>query len=97
MQARAGAIDELLASGALDDPTGTAKDDITRELEQLASTSEVEDELSRMKAQLGAGPSSAPQAIEGAGQPPVAQPVPNQTYAPPPQSAPQQPNQGDLR
>src|SRR6476660_7386940 len=86
MQARAGAIDELLASGALDDPTGTAKDDITRELEQLASTSEVEDELSRMKAQLGAGPSSAPQAIGGAGQPPVAQPVPNQTYAPPPQS-----------
>ncbi|HYI56466.1 MAG TPA: PspA/IM30 family protein, partial [Microlunatus sp.] len=96
MQARAGAIDELLASGALDDPTGTAKDDITRELEQLASTSEVEDELSRMKAQLGAGPSSAPQAIEGVGQPPVAQPVPNQTYAPPP-TAPQQPNQGDLR
>src|SRR6476619_2655863 len=80
MQARAGAIDELLASGALDDPTGTAKDDITRGLEQLASTSEVEDELSRMKAQLGAGPSSAPQAIEGLGQPPVAQPVPNQTY-----------------
>ena len=50
MQARAGAIDELLASGALDDPTGTAKDDITLELEQLASTSEVENELARMKA-----------------------------------------------
>jgi phage shock protein A len=95
MQARAGAIDELLASGALDDPTGTAKDDITRELEQLASTSEVEDELSRMKAQLGAGPSSAPQAIEGTGQAPVAQPVQNQTFAPPP-GAPQ-PNKGDLR
>src|SRR3954465_9735162 len=31
LQARAGAIDELLASGALDDPTGTAKDDITLE------------------------------------------------------------------
>ena len=45
MQARAGAIDELLASGALDDPTGTAKDDITLELEQLASTSDVENEL----------------------------------------------------
>ena len=29
MQARAGAIDELMASGALDDPTGTSKDDIT--------------------------------------------------------------------
>src|SRR6187402_1045362 len=65
MQARAGAIDELLASGALDDPTGTAKDDITLELEQLASTSDVESELARMKAALGAGPSAAPQAIEG--------------------------------
>ena len=50
LQARAGAIDELLASGALDDATGTQKDDITMELEQLASTSDVENELSRMKA-----------------------------------------------
>ena len=33
MQARAGAIDELLASGALDDASGTAKDDIATELE----------------------------------------------------------------
>ena len=71
MQARAGAIDELLASGALDDPTGTAKDDITLELEQLASTSEVENELAQMKASLGAGPAT-PQAIEG--QPSPAQP-----------------------
>ena len=58
MQARAGAIDELLASGALDDPTGTAKDDITLELEQLASTSDVENELARMKASIGAGPAA---------------------------------------
>ena len=36
MQARAGAIDELLASGALDDATGTAKDDITAELERMS-------------------------------------------------------------
>src|SRR6476646_2972992 len=69
MQARAGAIDELMASGALDDPTGTAKDDITRELEQLASTSEVENELARMKASLGAGPGAAAPAIEGQGAP----------------------------
>src|SRR5215203_1365642 len=70
MQARAGAIDELLASGALDDPTGTAKDDITLELEQLASTSDVEQELARMKAAVGPGSSGAPQAIEGQ-QPPA--------------------------
>src|SRR3954471_23077748 len=45
MQARAGAIDELIASGALDDPTGTAKDDITAELDRMGSTSDVELEL----------------------------------------------------
>ena len=66
MQARAGAVDELLASGALEDVTGTAKDDITLELERMASTSDVELELSRMRAQLGAGPSAAAPAIESA-------------------------------
>jgi phage shock protein A len=111
MQARAGAIDELLASGALEDPTGTAKDDITLELEQLASTSDVENELARMKAAVGAGPAAAPQAIEGqqapSQQPPTqaaappsldAQP-PQQYQAPPTQSqeAPPAQPQGDLR
>lgn len=52
MQARAGAIDELLASGALDDPSGTYKDDITRELDQLASSGQVEDELAALKAKV---------------------------------------------
>lgn len=66
MQARAGAIDELLASGALDDPTGMTKDDITAELERLSSGSDVELELMRMKQELGQGP--APQAIGGAQQ-----------------------------
>jgi phage shock protein A len=112
MQARAGAIDELLASGALDDPTGTAKDDITLELEQLASTSDVESELARMKAALGAGPSAAPQAIEGQQAPapaqqPAAQAAPpsldapsQQEYQAPPgqaQEAPPAQPQGDLR
>ncbi len=55
MQARAGAIDELLASGALTDATGTAKDDITAELERMSSSSGVELELARMKQELGAG------------------------------------------
>ena len=60
LQARASAVDELLASGALEDPTGGYKDDITRELESLASQSSVESELAAMKAQLGAG-SPAPE------------------------------------
>jgi phage shock protein A len=75
MQARAGALDELMASGALDDPTGTVKDDIQAELDRMASTSDVELELAKMKGELASG--SAPQeAIEGsqsAGQP-AAQP-----------------------
>jgi len=63
MQARAGAIDELLASGALDDPTGTAKDDIALELDRMASSNDVELELQKMKGELGAGQPN--KAIEG--------------------------------
>ena len=77
MQARAGAIDELLASGALDDPTGIAKDDITAELDRLASTSDVELELARMKRELTAGSAEAPRELEGqeAGSQPLSEPV----------------------
>ena len=53
MQARAGAIDELMASGALEDPSGMSKDSITVELERMASESEVEAQLAAMKNQLG--------------------------------------------
>ncbi|PRX97063.1 PspA/IM30 family protein [Allonocardiopsis opalescens] len=63
MQARAGAIDELLASGALDDVTGTQRDDIQAELDRIGATSGVDLELERMKAELGQAPSTP--AIEG--------------------------------
>ena len=63
MQARATALDELMASGALEDVTGTSKDSITLELERMASQSEVEDTLSKMKAEID-GPAATP-AIEG--------------------------------
>ena len=59
LQARATAVDELLASGALADPTGGYKDDITRELDALASSSAVESELAAMKAALTAGAAAA--------------------------------------
>jgi phage shock protein A len=64
MQARGQAIDELLASGALDDASGTSKDSITVELERMASTNDVESQLAAMKAEIGSGP-AAP-AIEAA-------------------------------
>src|SRR5436305_7624443 len=57
MQARAGAIDELVASGALDDassPLG-GKDDIQRELDSLSAGSDVELELAKLKGELPAG------------------------------------------
>jgi phage shock protein A len=51
MQARAGAIDELIASGALDDATSLGRgDDIARELDAMSSGSEVENELAALKA-----------------------------------------------
>jgi len=49
MRARAGAIDELASIGVLDDFSGTQQDDISRELEALTSSQNVEDELSALK------------------------------------------------
>ncbi|WP_302475390.1 PspA/IM30 family protein [Nocardiopsis sp. HUAS JQ3] len=65
MQARAGAVDELLASGALDDVTGTARDDIQSELDRMASTTGVDAELERMKMELGQGSGGSTPQIEG--------------------------------
>src|SRR5699024_4135929 len=42
LQARAGAVDEQIASDALEDVTGTSKDDITAQLDALSSDSDVE-------------------------------------------------------
>lgn len=56
MQARAGAIDELVASGALDDVSGTNKDSLTLELERMASASQVDDDLAALRAELAAAP-----------------------------------------
>ncbi len=48
MQARAGAIDELIASGALDDASSINRgDDISRELEAMSSQSDVESRAGR--------------------------------------------------
>jgi phage shock protein A len=62
MQARAGAIDELLASGALEDQVGGRTDDIQAELDRIGAGSDVEFELAKMKGELSAG---ATRQIEG--------------------------------
>jgi phage shock protein A len=53
MQARASAIDELVAAGDLEDFAGG--DAIDRELAQITSQSQVEQDLARLKGELGAG------------------------------------------
>ena len=50
MRARAGAIDELVEAGVLDDAVGGSKDDITRELEKMSVSSGAETELAALKA-----------------------------------------------
>ena len=62
MQARAGAIDELMASGALDDVTAQPNDDIQRELDQMGGGHDVDRELEAMKLEIGG---EAPKEIEG--------------------------------
>jgi phage shock protein A len=69
LQARAGAIDELLASGALDSPVSGGQDDISLELQQMASGSDVDTELAALKAELGG--SAAPKALEAEPEIPV--------------------------
>ncbi len=54
MQARAGAMDELLASGALTDLTSPVTD-IQAELDKVQAGSQVDLELAALKAQLAAG------------------------------------------
>ncbi|HXW33531.1 MAG TPA: PspA/IM30 family protein [Acidimicrobiales bacterium] len=51
MQARAGAVDELLESGALTDLTST-RDDIQMQLDKMAASSQVESELVRLRGEL---------------------------------------------
>ena len=53
MQARADAIDELTTAGALEDFTAPG-DDIDRELKQIQQSGQVDDELAKLKAEIGA-------------------------------------------
>ena len=51
----ASAVDELVESGALEDFTTGGETDLDRELRQLATGTQVDDELAKMKAEIGSG------------------------------------------
>src|SRR5579871_1049517 len=61
MQARADALNELTESGALTDLTST-DDDIDRQLKQISQSGQVDDELAKLKAEIGSP--EAPAEIE---------------------------------
>jgi len=66
MKARADAVSELEAAGTFEDigQLGSGEDDIDRQLKQLSSQPAVDDDLAKMKAELGSGahPPDAPAA-----------------------------------
>ena len=68
MRARASAVEELEEAGAFDDITqlgSGGSDDLDRELAQLSAGTQVDDELSKMKAELGSGGGdAAPEQLE---------------------------------
>src|SRR6478609_7806226 len=68
MKARADAVSELEAAGTFEDITalGSGEDDIDRQLKELSSKSAVDDDLEKMKAELGSG-GEAPQIASGGG------------------------------
>ena len=71
MRARASAVEELEAAGAFDDITqlgSGGQDEIDKELAQLTSGAQVDDELAKMKAELGSGSGGADKPALGQGE-----------------------------
>lgn len=70
MRARADAVGELEEAGTFEDLTqlGSGQDDIDRQLHQLSSSSAVDDDLAKLRAELGQGAAPpAPQIEKGEG------------------------------
>src|SRR5215218_1816658 len=66
MRARASAVEELEKAGTFEDLSqlGGGQDDIDRQLSELTSGVQVDDELTKMRAELGSGGGESPQ-LEG--------------------------------
>ena len=72
MKARADAVQELEAAGTFDDVTalGSGEDDIDRQLKQLSSQPAVDEDLAKLKSELGQGGQPAPQIASGSSEQP---------------------------
>lgn len=81
LQARASAVDELMAAGVLSDGLGGPGDDIERELSALSADSSVDRQLEALKAQMGqigSGPAQPAAALEAGDHTPQYQQQPSQ-------------------
>jgi phage shock protein A len=67
MRARASAVEELEQAGTFEDLSqlGGGEDDIDKQLRELTSGAQVDDELAKMKAELGSGGGDAPALEQG--------------------------------
>jgi phage shock protein A len=67
MRARASAVEELEKAGTFEDLSalGSGEDDIDKQLRELTSGAQVDDELTKMKAELGSGGDDAPALGQG--------------------------------
>jgi phage shock protein A len=67
MRARASAVEELEKAGTFEDLSqlGSGEDDIDKQLRELTSGAQVDDELAKMKAELGSGGGDAPALGQG--------------------------------
>jgi phage shock protein A len=67
MRARASAVEELEKAGTFEDLSqlGSGEDDIDKQLRELTSGVQVDDELAKMKAELGSGGGDAPALEQG--------------------------------
>src|SRR5580693_5549152 len=76
MKARASAVGELEAAGTFEDLTqlGPGKDDIDRQLEQIGAGGAVDDELAKLKAELGGGAAAPAELAAGSAAAPAADP-----------------------
>src|SRR5262249_33513718 len=80
MQARAAAVDELTEAGTLEDFTSSGGD-LDRPLREIQQGNQVDDELAKMKSELGDG-GAAPQAIDApAPDAPASEPAKESTEA----------------
>jgi phage shock protein A len=91
MKARANAVQELEAAGTFEDLTaiGSGEDDIDRQLRELSSTSAVDDDLAKLKAELGTGTAPSGELPAGSAEPasaptPAAETPAADAPAPPP-------------